>query len=120
MIGSFFFLLTSFLSNPPPTPETPHPQPHTTRFERAAQLRLSVKDVHLKKWMWPLGKWKWRPAGGGAGEGEVRDDRLESGSSCLRDDFFSGLLVVDARLHRAVHSRPAALYRGGRDRTVPW
>jgi len=31
-----------------------------------------VKDFHLKKWMWPFGWVKWRPAKGGKGEGEVR------------------------------------------------
>lgn len=30
-----------------------------------------VKEFHLKKWMWPFGWVKWRPAKGGKGEGEV-------------------------------------------------
>ncbi|GAA5984064.1 hypothetical protein JCM10908_006033 [Rhodotorula pacifica] len=71
VIASFFFLLTSYLSNPPPTTDIPHPAPFATRYERAAQLRSAVKDIHLKKWMWPLGRWKWRPAGGGSDEGEA-------------------------------------------------
>ncbi|GAA5895324.1 hypothetical protein JCM8208_005978 [Rhodotorula glutinis] len=71
VIAEFFFLLLSYLSNPSPTPEDPIPIPYATRAERDAQLRESVKDVHLKKWMWPLGWLKWRPAGGGPGEGEA-------------------------------------------------
>ncbi|GAA5886175.1 hypothetical protein JCM6882_004289 [Rhodosporidiobolus microsporus] len=71
VIASFFFLLLSYLSNPPPTSEKPHPQPFATRAERNAQLRSVVKELHLKKWMWPFGRIKWRPAGGGPGEGEA-------------------------------------------------
>ncbi|KPV74907.1 uncharacterized protein RHOBADRAFT_36871 [Rhodotorula graminis WP1] len=71
VIAEFFFLLLSFLSNPPPTSEEPIPTPYATKAERDAQLRESVKDLHLRKWMWPLGFLKWRPAGGGPGEGEA-------------------------------------------------
>jgi len=72
VIAEFFFLLLSYLSNPPPTADDPIPTPYATKAERDAQLRESVKDLHLEKWMWPLGWLKWRPAGGGPGEGEVR------------------------------------------------
>ncbi|BGP32346.1 hypothetical protein JCM10296v2_004127 [Rhodotorula toruloides] len=71
VIASFFFLLLSYLSNPPSSPDTPVPKPYATKREREARLRESVRDLHLKKWMWPLGRWKWRPAGGGPGEGEA-------------------------------------------------
>ncbi|GAA5987826.1 hypothetical protein JCM11641_004943 [Rhodosporidiobolus odoratus] len=71
IIASFFFLLLSYLSNPVPTASNPHPQPFSTKPERLAQLRHVVKELHLKKWMWPLGWWKWRPAGGGPREGEA-------------------------------------------------
>ncbi|GAA6038238.1 hypothetical protein JCM8097_005808 [Rhodosporidiobolus ruineniae] len=71
IIASFFFLLLSYLSNPVPTRDNPHPQPFATKAERQAQLRSVVKDLQLDKWMWPLGRWKWRPAGGGPGEGEA-------------------------------------------------
>ncbi|KAJ8294214.1 Transmembrane protein 184 [Rhodotorula toruloides] len=71
VIASTFFLLLSYLSNPPPSPETPIPKPYATKRERDARLRASVRDLHLKNWMWPLGWWKWRPAGGGPGEGEA-------------------------------------------------
>ncbi|GAA5982697.1 hypothetical protein JCM5350_006215 [Sporobolomyces pararoseus] len=71
IIGSFFYLLLSYLSNPRPTRDEPFPQPYRTQAERTAQLRSSVKNFHLKKWMWPLGWLKWRPAGGGPGEGEA-------------------------------------------------
>ncbi|GAA5844567.1 hypothetical protein JCM11251_001635 [Rhodosporidiobolus azoricus] len=71
VIASFFFLLLSYLSNPPPTADTLNPQPYATRAERNAQLRSAVKEIHLKKWMWPFGPVKWRPAGGGPGEGEA-------------------------------------------------
>ncbi|GAA5894050.1 OSTA/TMEM184 family protein [Sporobolomyces salmoneus] len=70
VIGSFFYLLVSYLSNPRPTAETPFPQPYKTQAERAAQLRSTVKDVHVKKWIWPLGWLKFRCAKGGSGEGE--------------------------------------------------
>ncbi|BGP24909.1 DUF300 domain protein [Rhodotorula toruloides] len=72
VIASFFFLLLSHLSNPPLSPDTPiPPKPYGTKRERDVRLRESVKDLHLEKWMWPLGRWKWRPAGGGSGEGEA-------------------------------------------------
>ncbi|ORY89355.1 organic solute transporter Ostalpha-domain-containing protein [Leucosporidium creatinivorum] len=71
VIAAFFFLLIAYLSNPPPTPEQPCPAPYQTRAERTARLREVVKDFHLKKWMWPFGWVKWRPAKGGKGEGEA-------------------------------------------------
>ncbi|BGP16474.1 hypothetical protein JCM10213_007920 [Rhodosporidiobolus nylandii] len=71
IIASFFFLLLSYLSNPPPTAANPHPQPYATKVERNAQLRKAFKGFHLDKWMWPLGRLKWRPAHGGSGEGEA-------------------------------------------------
>ncbi|GAA5925314.1 OSTA/TMEM184 family protein [Sporobolomyces koalae] len=70
IVGSFFYLLLSYLSKPRPTAEEPIPQPLETAAQRAAQLRSSVKHVHIKKWIWPLGFLKWRPARGGSGEGE--------------------------------------------------
>ncbi|GAA5850655.1 hypothetical protein JCM8547_001946 [Rhodosporidiobolus lusitaniae] len=71
VIASFFFLLMSYLSNPVPTPDNPHPRPFKTKAERNAQLRSWFVGWHLDKWMWPLGRVKWRPAGGGEGEGEA-------------------------------------------------
>ncbi|GAA5833574.1 hypothetical protein JCM9279_001565 [Rhodotorula babjevae] len=71
VIAEFFFLLVSYLSNPPPTSDDPIPTPYATKAERDAQLRESIKDLHLEKWMWPLGRLKWRPADGGPGEGEA-------------------------------------------------
>lgn len=84
VIASFFFLLLSYLSNPPSTPDHPVPHPYATRQEREAQLRESVKDLHLRKWMWPLGWLKWRPAGGGPGEGEVRSSCTQSSPRSIR------------------------------------
>ncbi|GAA6014948.1 hypothetical protein JCM11491_002367 [Sporobolomyces phaffii] len=69
IIGSFFYLLLSYLSNPRPTRDEPFPQPYKSEAERKAQLRSSVKNLHVKKWMWPLGFVKWRLAGGGPEEG---------------------------------------------------
>ncbi|GAA6001388.1 hypothetical protein JCM10207_006639 [Rhodosporidiobolus poonsookiae] len=71
IVAAFFFLLLSYLSDPVPTRAEPHPQPYPTKAERNAQLRKVFKDLHLKKWMWPLGWIKWRPAQGGPGEGEA-------------------------------------------------
>ncbi|KAK4335256.1 DUF300 domain protein [Rhodotorula toruloides] len=71
VIASFFFLLLSYLSNPPSSPDSPISKPYATKRERDARLRESVSNLHLKKWMWPLGRRKWRPAGGGPGEGEA-------------------------------------------------
>ncbi|GAA5996706.1 OSTA/TMEM184 family protein [Rhodotorula paludigena] len=71
VIAAFFFLLLSYLSNPPPTPADPCPRPYATKAERNAKLRSVFRDLHLKKWRWPLGWLRWRPAGGGPGEGEV-------------------------------------------------
>lgn len=108
VIASFFFLLLSYLSNPPPSPETPIPKPYATKRERDARLRASVRDLHLNKWMWPLGRWKWRPAGGGPGEGEVRFSLL---LLFLNSDpqTVAGFSLVDARLHRPVCPRSAAV-----------
>lgn len=41
-----------------------------------------VKDFHLKKWIWPFGWVKWRPAKGGKGEGEVSEE-LDRSSAML-------------------------------------
>lgn len=71
VIGSFFYLLLSYLSNPRPTREEPFPQPYKTQAAREAQLRASIKNVRVKKWMWPLGFIKWRPGKGKGGEGEA-------------------------------------------------
>ncbi|GAA6059025.1 hypothetical protein JCM10212_001250 [Sporobolomyces blumeae] len=71
IIASFFHLLLSYLSNPRPSPSDPFPRPYKTRAQRAARLRATVRDVHVKKWVRPLGFVNWRPARGGPGEGEA-------------------------------------------------
>ncbi|GAA5840812.1 hypothetical protein JCM3766R1_000890 [Sporobolomyces carnicolor] len=70
ILGSFFYLLLSYLSNPRPTRDEPFPRPYRTRSERAAQLTATVKHVHVEKWIWPLGRVTWRCQRGGPREGE--------------------------------------------------
>lgn len=69
---AFFHLLLSYLSSPLPTKDIPIPAPFETEEERQAALRDIFRDLKVGKWMWPFGWVKWRPAGGGPGEGEVR------------------------------------------------
>lgn len=113
VIASFFFLLVSYLSNPVPTAEDPHPRPYATRYERAAQLRTSVKDIHLVRWMWPLGRWRWRPAKGGPEEGEVNlpSCLLDLGTCGSQEGKHqpAGVSLVDARVHRSIHPRPTPI-----------
>ncbi|KAM0747580.1 DUF300-domain-containing protein [Meredithblackwellia eburnea MCA 4105] len=71
VIASFFNLLLSYLSAPAPTADNPIPQPYATREERMAALQEVFRDVHLDKWMFPFGWVKWRPDGGGPGEGKA-------------------------------------------------
>ncbi|KAK4703682.1 hypothetical protein P7C70_g2537, partial [Phenoliferia sp. Uapishka_3] len=65
VIASFFNLLVSYLSSPPPTIDDPCPQPYATREERNAALNDVVRNVHIEHWMFPFGFVKWRAAGGG-------------------------------------------------------
>jgi hypothetical protein len=85
VIASFFHLLLTYLSSPPPTIE----RPTTTRAERAANLREVSKGIKIKSWMFPFGSVKWRPGKGGDGEGEVSNGNR----SCF----------IDGSLMTAVH-----------------
>lgn len=71
VISSFFHLLLSYLSCPEPTEEEASPPPSIKKLERHKRLKEVFKDVKVGKWMFPFGAVKWRPAGGGKGEGEV-------------------------------------------------
>lgn len=81
VLAAFFFLLLAYLSTPPPDTTARAedddksvptiPRPLHTRAERQEQLYLVTHDMHLKKWVWPLGRLKWRCAGGGDGEGQA-------------------------------------------------
>lgn len=55
VIASFFHLLLEYLSAPPPASTSPLQPAVATQKERAGYLHEAVKDVKLKKWMWPLG-----------------------------------------------------------------
>lgn len=54
VIASFFSLLLEYLSAPRPTREQPL-QRALEAEERDHHLHQSIKQVRLKKWMWPLG-----------------------------------------------------------------
>lgn len=80
------------------------------------RLRESVRDLHLKKWTWPLGRWKWRPARGGPGEGEVCGSAFSLTVLSRLTKQLAGLPLVDARMHRPVRAGATALDSGVRHR----
>lgn len=62
VIAAFFQLLLAYLAE-----EKGERNP--TEAERHVVLRRRFRNVRVKKWIFPLGFVRWRPDGGGTGEG---------------------------------------------------